>query len=85
MQKAEGSTKFSKALFISFFLLLAWANSFAQVFHFDRVSAIDGESNLSVRKVVQDNKGFLWLATYNGLYMYEGGDFILKHSFFGTK
>ncbi|WP_372650946.1 two-component regulator propeller domain-containing protein, partial [Draconibacterium sp.] len=41
----------------------------------------EGEENLSVRQIIQDNNGFLWLATFNGLYRYKGDDYIIQHEF----
>ncbi|MEZ5104979.1 MAG: two-component regulator propeller domain-containing protein [Draconibacterium sp.] len=53
----------------------------AQVHYFEKVPTKDGEVNLSVRQIIQDNSGFLWLATFSGLYRYEGDEFIIKHDF----
>ncbi len=48
---------------------------------FKKIITNEGEANLSVRQVIQDNKGFLWIASFSGLYRYEGDDFIIKHQF----
>lgn len=53
----------------------------AQTFSFEKVPTQDGEVNLSVRQVIQDHNGFLWIATFSGLYKYEGDEFIVKHDF----
>lgn len=52
-----------------------------QTYSFEKVPTQDGEVNLSVRQVIQDHNGFLWIATFSGLYKYEGDEFILKHDF----
>lgn len=36
----------------------------------------DGLPNNSVRYIYQDSKGFLWLATLNGLSRYDGNSFL---------
>jgi signal transduction histidine kinase/ligand-binding sensor domain-containing protein/DNA-binding response OmpR family regulator len=53
----------------------------AQNRNFDKILTSEGEANLSVRQIIQDSKGFLWLATFSGLYKYEGEDFIKPFSF----
>ncbi len=39
---------------------------------FDRLTAEDGLSNIQVRGITQDNYGFLWFGTANGLNRYDG-------------
>ena len=63
------------------FLLIVYVHSVSQQRSFEKVLTQDGEANLSVRQVIQDNNGFLWIATFSGLYKYEGDDFIIKHDF----
>jgi len=53
----------------------------AQIRNFDKILTSEGEANLSVRQIIQDSKGFLWLATFSGLYKFEGEDFIRPFSF----
>ena len=53
----------------------------AQQHSFEKIPTEEGEVNLSVRKIIQDNSGFLWIATFSGLYKYEGDEYILKHNF----
>ena len=38
----------------------------------------DGLPNNSIRYIYQDSKGFLWLATLNGLSRYDGNSFVRK-------
>ena len=55
--------------------------SAGQTRSFDRVPTQDGEVNLSVRQLIQDHTGFLWIATFSGLYKYEGDENIKKLNF----
>ncbi len=45
---------------------------------FQRLTTSKGESYLSIRDMVQDRKGIVWLATFSGLYRYCGGEHIEK-------
>lgn len=40
------------------------------------LTTFDGLSNNSVRYIYQDNKGFIWMSTLNGLNRYDGNSFI---------
>jgi signal transduction histidine kinase/ligand-binding sensor domain-containing protein/DNA-binding response OmpR family regulator len=42
---------------------------------FDRISDKDGLSQNTVRCMMQDNKGFMWIGTINGLNRYNGREF----------
>jgi signal transduction histidine kinase/ligand-binding sensor domain-containing protein/DNA-binding response OmpR family regulator len=44
-------------------------------FKFDRVNIEDGLANNSVRAIFQDNEGYLWFGTLNGLSRYDGKQF----------
>jgi ligand-binding sensor domain-containing protein/signal transduction histidine kinase len=44
-------------------------------FQFTHLTAEDGLSLNAVTKIVQDDKGFLWFGTYNGLNRYDGYNF----------
>jgi hypothetical protein len=39
---------------------------------FNRLTTADGLSNLQVRGVTQDNYGFMWFTTFDGLNRYDG-------------
>lgn len=53
---------------------------FAQELDFDRISVEDGMSNLTVRAIHQDARGFMWFGTGDGLNRYDGYDFkVYKH------
>lgn len=70
-----------KLAFLVCFLFQCLLSINAQEYYFERIGTIEGENNLSARKIVQDEKGVIWIATFNGLYRYEGGEFIVKHNF----
>ena len=71
-----------KTTLVALFFIVGIFNLYAQqVQYFEKILTGEGEANLSVRKVIQDHSGFLWLATFSGLYRYEGDDFIIPHTF----
>ena len=62
-------------IFIAIFLI---AKVSAQpILHFDKITQKEGLSNTSVFDVYQDRKGFIWLATDDGLNRYDGYEFIV--------
>ena len=53
----------------------------AENFYFSNLNLKDGLSQISVLKIMQDSKGFIWCATRNGLNRYDGSGFtVYKHS-----
>lgn len=63
-------------LFISF---LFSCNLFAQQareYAFTHLSSFNGLSSNLVNNVIQDKKGFIWLATLDGLQRYDGGKYL---------
>ena len=49
-------------------------------FYFSNLNLKDGLSQISVLKIFQDTKGFIWFGTRNGLNRYDGSDFVVyKH------
>ncbi len=66
---------------ISLLIFACSENANAQTYSFDKIPTEEGEANLSVRQVIQDNNGFLWLATFSGLFRYEGDDYIIQQTF----
>ena len=38
----------------------------------NQISRINGLSQNTVNSIIQDNDGFLWIATYNGINKYDG-------------
>ena len=56
-------------------LLLAARLSSGQEYSFRYFGLADGLSNLAVRQIHQDRAGFLWVATENGIFRYDGDRF----------
>ena len=49
----------------------------AQDIRFERITTADGLSNTSVNAVVQDQQGFMWIGTQEGLDKYDGYQFTI--------
>lgn len=66
------------------FSLLTYIGVNAQnngTFYFSNLNLKDGLSQISVIKILQDSKGFMWFATRNGLNRYDGSEFLVyKHT-----
>jgi signal transduction histidine kinase/ligand-binding sensor domain-containing protein/DNA-binding response OmpR family regulator len=73
-------TKELKLFLILFFLACNFVAK-GQLHHFEKIPTQEGDVNLSVRHVLQDNNGFLWLATFSGLYRFTGDDYIREQHF----
>lgn len=54
----------------------AWAQT---QFSVTQLTTADGLANNTVRQVMQDSKGFVWMATSNGLSRYDGHAFLNFH------
>ncbi len=52
----------------------------AQELFFEHYNEVNGLSHNSVRSIVQDDKGFLWLGTFGGVNRFDGYDFKVFHS-----
>lgn len=63
-----------KAVLYSYFTLLAFA-SFAFEKDFGHLSISDGLSQMSVVSMVQDEDGYMWFGTRDGLNRYDGKEF----------
>ena len=57
---------------VTLFILLSYMNSFSQEKSFQHISDLSGLTNKNVKDIYRDQKGFLWLATQNGLHRYDG-------------
>ena len=56
-------------------------NNSSETFYFSNLNLKDGLSQISVIKILQDSKGFMWFATRNGLNRYDGSEFtVYKHA-----
>ena len=63
---------------VSFLLLCTlplYSQNTSRPLHFERIGTKEGLSSLSLYKVKQDSKGFLWIGTVNGLNRYDGVGF----------
>src|SRR5215471_2600014 len=49
--------------------------AFSQQLNFRSFSFQDGLNTYNIQKTLQDKYGFIWIATQNGLYRYDGNDF----------
>ena len=57
----------------------------AQTIHFDHLNNNDGLSQNTVNVILQDDKGFIWFGTKDGLNRYDGTSFkVFKHSPFSN-
>ncbi len=61
----------TRALFLISVFLASNIIAYTQL-QFEHFTIENGLSNNSVRKIIQDKKGFLWFATLNGLNRYDG-------------
>lgn len=62
--------------FVSFLLLFVFASVSAnQKLYIEHLTIEDGLANNSVRTIVQDQEGYLWFGTLNGLSRYDGQQF----------
>src|SRR5690606_18465913 len=57
--------------------LFGWSVSFSQLDQYKTLSLEQGISNINALSVVQDNQGFIWVATELGLNRFSGNSF--KH------
>lgn len=67
---------------LSFFVfMVAHLSVFSQIYYATKVSSDKGLSHSVILDILQDKKGFIWIATGNGLNRYDGYNFIVyRHS-----
>lgn len=69
-----------KFLFYMYLFLLSALKCTAQEISFNHLTTNDGLSNNSVMAIYQDEKGFMWFGTRNGVNLYNGNRFITYKS-----
>jgi len=69
-----------RALVPGLVVLAAGATLCAQSYSFHYLGIAEGLNNLAVRDIYQDQRGFIWVNTEDGIYRYDGDRF----EFFGT-
>jgi ligand-binding sensor domain-containing protein len=65
--------RYGRAILILFFILVLNSHAITQVF--STYTIRDGMVSNYVRRIFQDSKGFLWIATWEGLSRYNGNTF----------
>jgi len=68
------NSRFNSVINISFLLIafLCFIEVDGQQLSFNRLNSEDGLSNNLVTSIVQDNKGFMWFGTQDGLNRFDG-------------
>ncbi len=64
-----------RRLAITFLFILSFFCAVSQSIEFEHYNDRDGLSHNSVRHIVQDNQGFIWLGTFYGLNRFDGFQF----------
>jgi signal transduction histidine kinase/ligand-binding sensor domain-containing protein/DNA-binding response OmpR family regulator len=59
------------------FLFICLTNSYTQEITFKNLTTYDGLSNNAVLSSFQDERGFIWFGTRNGLNLYNGNEFVV--------
>jgi ligand-binding sensor domain-containing protein len=65
--------RYGRTILVSFFILVLNGYAFTQVFNTYTIR--DGMVSNFVRRIFQDSRGFLWIATWEGLSRYNGHTF----------
>ncbi len=60
---------------ILLYFINCFPQGFEEDFNFEHISIEEGLSSSTVNSIIQDKKGFLWIATENGLNRYDGYTF----------
>lgn len=69
--------------YLLFLFLPFYFSAHSQSVQFEHLTIKEGLSDNSVRNILQDNHGYLWLATLNGLNRYDGKNFKTYNSIAG--
>ena len=70
-----GNLRISVFLLLLLYFLIDIPESYGQIgknIRFDNISNIDGLPNNSVNSIIQDDLGFIWIGTNDGLCRYQG-------------
>lgn len=66
---------FNRFLFLLFFVLIASFEALGQSYTFHHLKTNNGLSNSTVKSIIKDSYGFLWIGTESGLNRYDGYGF----------
>lgn len=70
-----------KKIFIFIFFILSREIGTTQILNFKKFSYAEGLKTYNIKKTLEDKYGFIWIATQDGLYRYDGNEFeIIKHN-----
>lgn len=70
-----------KKIFILFVFVLSIQFGTAQLPNFKKFSYTEGLKTYNIKKTLEDRYGFIWIATQDGLYRYDGNEFeSVKHT-----
>ena len=72
----KSTMKKNTFLILSLLLLYLYPLSASVEIRSNKLTTGDGLANNSTRYMMQDNKGFIWLGTLNGLSYYDGNSFV---------
>ena len=66
------------AFLLSTLSILGQSQNFKRPFHhFHQLNETHGLSNNVINDILQDQTGFIWVATEDGLFRYDGNEFII--------
>jgi len=72
----ENINRFASALFLCF-VLATTAHALQQQIRVERIGVEHGLSHPRVTSIIQDQSGFIWIGTGNGLNRYDGYEFVV--------
>src|SRR5688572_3281345 len=72
--------QFSAIFFISFLILAYPVTAQKQNLKFEHIGREHGLSQLFVKTILQDSRGFIWFGTLDGLNKYDGYNFTIYRS-----
>lgn len=69
-----------KLILLHLFIVLITISTYSQTIRFNKLSIKEGLSQSSILGLIQDDKGFIWAGTQDGLNRYDGYNFkVYKH------